>query len=211
MNANIAKRKNQLHLGARLALFFISYLPLFLIMSLTQFYTHKEYLHWAGLSYESIYIFVKFFLFAIMLVLLSILSIIGLYVFLKNIKRRCRTSGRTVKIVEIENKNSDSISYLFTYLIPFVFQDLSVLMQAVSIIILLFVTALIYINSNMILINPVLSMKYTLYQVTYIDIESNNKRTGLILTEVRYLEEGDLLDIESLGSKLFYAEALKEN
>ncbi|HHT0369228.1 TPA: hypothetical protein ACTW5M_004625 [Raoultella planticola] len=154
--------------------------------------------------------FLEYFGAVTILVLLSLFGLVGLKIFLKNIKRRCQTSGRTVKILDIENKNNESISYLFTYLIPFVFQDLSKLSNVIPIAILLMVTALIYINSSMILINPTISIKYTLYQISYLDIESNKKRTGMILTKSKYLEEDDLLDIEDVGPKLFYAESHKE-
>ncbi|MCU1800245.1 MULTISPECIES: hypothetical protein [Pectobacterium] len=203
-------RGNKLHLGARISLFIVSYLPLFFIMCFVQLYTYKSYLNWAGITLESVMTFLEYFGTVTILVLLSLFGLVGLMIFLKNIKRRCQTSGRTVKILDIENKNNESISYLFTYLIPFVFQDLSKLSNVIPIAVLLMVTALIYINSSMILINPTISIKYTLYQISYLDIESNKKRTGMILTKSKYLEEDDLLDIEDVGPKLFYAESHKE-
>ncbi|HDL7313828.1 TPA: hypothetical protein PXN27_000587 [Yersinia enterocolitica] len=203
-------RVNKLHLGARIALFIVSYLPLFFIMCFVQLYTYRDYLNWKGISIESVTIFIEYFGVVSILIALSLFGIVGLNIFLKNIKRRCETSGRTVKILDIENKNNESISYLFTYIIPFVFQDLSLLSNVVPIAILLTVTALIYINSSMILINPTISIKYTLYQVSYLDIESERKRSGMILTKSKFLEEDDLLDIEDLGPKLFYAEFHKE-
>lgn len=203
-------RGNKLHLGARISLFIVSYLPLFFIMCFVQLYTYKNYLNWAGITLESVMTFLEYFGAVTILVSLSLFGLVGLKIFLKNIKRRCQTSGRTVKILDIENKNNESISYLFTYLIPFVFQDLSKLSNVIPIAILLMVTALIYINSSMILINPTISIKYTLYQISYLDIETNKKRTGMILTKSKYLEEDDLLDIEDVGPKLFYAESHKE-
>ncbi|EPC9992451.1 hypothetical protein ACR30C_000484 [Enterobacter ludwigii] len=203
-------RGNKLHLGARISLFIVSYLPLFFIMCFVQLYTYKNYLNWAGITLESVMTFLEYFGAVTILILLSLFGLVGLKIFLKNIKRRCQTSGRTVKILDIENKNNESISYLFTYLIPFVFQDLSKLSNVIPIAILLMVTALIYINSSMILINPTISIKYTLYQISYLDIETNKKRTGMILTKSKYLEEDDLLDIEDVGPKLFYAESHKE-
>ncbi|HIA2510460.1 TPA: hypothetical protein ACWPY2_001904 [Escherichia coli] len=203
-------RVNKLHLGARVSLFIVSYLPLFFIMCFVQLYTYRTYLNWKGISIESITVFFKYFGAVSLLIALSLFGIFGLSIFLRNIKRRCKTSGRTVKILDIENKNNESISYLFTYIIPFVFQDLASLSNVVPIAILLTVTALIYINSSMILINPTISIKYTLYQINYLDIESNKKRSGMILTKSKYLEEDDLLDIEDVGPKLFYAESHKE-
>lgn len=203
-------RVNKLHLGARASLFIVSYLPLFFIMCFVQLYNYRSYLNWKGISTESVTIFLKYFGAVSILIALSLFGIVGLVIFLKNIERRCKTSGRTVRILDIENKNNESISYLFTYIIPFVFQDLSRLSNVIPMMVLLTVTALIYINSSMILINPTISIKYTLYQINYLDIESNKKRSGMILTKSRYLEEDDLLDIEDVGPKLFYAESQKE-
>ena len=157
-------RKNKLQFGARFSLFIVSYLPLFFIMCFVQVYNYYSYLNWGGLSYESFITFIRYFGAVTVLMVLSIFGIIGFFIFLNNVKRRCNTSGRTIKVVDIENKNSESISYLFTYVIPFVFQDLSSLTNVVSITILLLVTCLIYVNSSMILINPTISIKYTLYQ-----------------------------------------------
>ncbi|MBD1572900.1 hypothetical protein HC725_06350 [Vibrio sp. S17_S38] len=203
-------RINKLQLGARLSLFIVSYLPLFFIMCFVQIYTYSDYLNWGGINYQSIITFSKYFGAVSFLIILSLFGILGLTLFLNNVKRRCQTSGRTVKVLDIENKNSESISYLFTYVIPFVFQDLSTLTNVVPIAILLTVTALIYINSSMILINPTISIKYTLYQVSYLDIESQKTRNGMFLTTSKYLEEDDILDIEDVGPKLFYAETTKD-
>lgn len=203
-------RVDKLRLGARISLFIVSYLPLFSIMCFVQLYNYRKYLNWEGVSYESIMVFLRYFGAVSFLVVLSLFGVLGLTIFLKNVKRRCQTSGRTVKILDIENKNNESISYLFTYIIPFVFQDLSILSNVVPIAILLLVTALIYLNSSMILINPTISMRYTLYQISYLDLESNRKRSGMILARSKYLEEDDLLDIEDVGPKLFYAESRNE-
>ncbi|MEC6795467.1 hypothetical protein VXS03_00195 [Photobacterium sp. S4TG1] len=204
-------RQNKLQLGARFSLFIVSYFPLFFIMCFTQVYKYSEYLNWGGFNEKAILVFIKYFGAVTFLCTLSLIGIIGLMTLLKNVSRRCDTNGRLVQIKDIENKNSESITYLFTYLIPFVFQDLSSVTNVVSITVLLIVTFLIYINSGMILINPTISLKYTLFQITYIDIESKNKRNGMILTKNKYLEDDDLIDIEIVGHKLFYAKLAEED
>lgn len=196
---------NKLRIGARLSLFIVSYLPLIFIMCFVQLYTYSSYLHWGGFTVEAIKHFAKYFGAVAVLLLFSVVGVVGFLLFLRNIQRRCNTSGRTIQVVDIDNKNSESISYLFTYVIPFVFQDLSSATNVVSISVLLVVACLIYVNSSMILINPTISMKFTLYQISYIDLASNKKRSGMILTTARYLEEDDKLSIEDVGPKLFYA------
>lgn len=205
-----ASRRNKLRFGARFSLFIVSYLPLFFIMSFSQIYSHKEYLNWGGWNKDGIENFIKYFGAVSVIFIMSVIGIFGFLILISKVKKRCKTNGIAVKIIDIENKNSESITYLFTYLIPFVFQDLSSCVNVVSILVLLVVTFMIYVNSGMILINPTISMKYTLYQISYENIENKTIRNGMIITESRYLEEGDILDIEDVGHKLFYADFIEE-
>jgi len=107
-------RQNRLKFSARFSLFVVSYLPLFFIMAFTQIFKYKDYLNWGGISEESLYIFIKYFGTVTVLVVVSFVGIIGLTILLKNVKRRCKTNGRDAEVLEIENKNSESITYLFT-------------------------------------------------------------------------------------------------
>ncbi|AOT08266.1 hypothetical protein S4054249_10620 [Pseudoalteromonas luteoviolacea] len=204
-------RQNRLKFGARFSLFIVSYLPLFFIMSFTQLYQYKQYLNWGGINLVAISNFFKYFGAVAVIGVVSIVGILGLLMLLKNVKRRCVQGGREAVVQEIENKNSESITYLFTYLIPFVFQDLSSFTNVVSIAVLLIVTFMIYVNSGMILINPTISMRYTLYQVTYKDHESGNSRKGMIITKCNFLEEGDKIEMEDVGHKLFYAQLIEDD
>lgn len=203
-------RKNRLKFGARFSLFIVSYLPLFFIMVFVQMYKYQEYLNWGGVSRETIFTFIKYFGASTVLVIISVVGLLGLIILLRNVRRRCSISGRYAEITEIENKNSESITYLFTYLIPFVFQDLSSFTNVVSITVLLLVTFMIYVNSGMILINPTISIRYTIYQITYRDIESGNTRKGMIITKCNLLEEGDKIEMEDVGHKLFYANSIED-
>ena len=198
-------RTSDLKIGARLTLFLVSYLPLFLIMGFTQIYKYRELLNWGGLSKESLTLFIKYFGAIAAISSLSVVGIIGLYLLLKNIGRRTETSGTLVKVIDIENKNSESISYLFTYLIPFVFQDLSEFNNVFSVTILLMVTFLIYSNSSMLLINPTISMKYSLYSIEYRELPGGKSKKGMIISRNRHLEEDDAIKIKRIGHKLFYA------
>ena len=201
----MSERRSDLKAGARLTLFLVSYLPLFAIMSFTQIYKYKDYLNWGGINKESLWTFTEYFGAISILGALSGFGLFGLFFLLKNVKRRAETSGELITISDIENKNSESISYLFTYLIPFVFQDLSGLTNVFSVAILLIVTFLIYSNSSMLLINPTISMKYSLYMIEYTTSTRDKKRKGMIISKNRFLEEDDLVKIKKIGHKLFYA------
>jgi hypothetical protein len=205
------ERRAELKSGARLTLFLVSYLPLFFIMMFSQLYKYKDHLHWGGVNPVAFKNFIVYFGAVSILLCMSIVGIVGLYFLLKNVKRRAETSGLRVKVLDIENKNSESISYLFTYLIPFVFQDLSSLTNVFAVSVLLVVTFLIYSNSSMLLINPTISMRYSIYMTEYMDTSSNKKKKGMILSKNKFLEEDDEIKIKSIGHKLFYAVELGNN
>ena len=71
-------RVNKLHLGARISLFIVSYLPLFFIMCFVQLYTYSDYLNWKGISVESVTVFLKYFGAVSFLIVLSLFGIFGL-------------------------------------------------------------------------------------------------------------------------------------
>ncbi|HIF9436998.1 TPA: hypothetical protein ACX6SL_001109 [Photobacterium damselae] len=199
------KRKAGLKIGARLTLFLVSYMPLFVIMVFGQFYKYSNYLNWGGFNWDSWFIFIKYFGAATILIILSIYGAVGLKVLLINIERRAKTNGHLIKIDDIENKNSESISYLFTYIIPFVFQDLSSVINVFSVTMLLVVTFLIYSNSSMLLINPTISTKYSLYMIEYTDSNEGKKKKGMIISRNKFLEEDDQVKIKKIGHRLFFA------
>lgn len=205
----MTQNKSDLKVGARLTLFLVSYLPLFLIISFSQIYKYRDLLNWGGINKDSFFIFVEYFGAITVLGAFSIYGVLGLYFLLKNISRRAATSGIPVKVIDIENKNSESISYLFTYLIPFVFQDLSQLTNVFSVAVLLVVTFLIYSNSSMLLINPTISMKYSLYMIEYEEGVSIKSKKGMVISRNRFLEEDDKIKIKKIGHKLFFAVDLK--
>lgn len=91
-----------------------------------------NYLHWGGISINSIKIFLSFFGLSSVLTLVSILGIIGLYNTLKNIED-ISENGFNAQIIDIKNKNSESIGYIATYIIPFLFQSLNGWYEGISI------------------------------------------------------------------------------
>lgn len=197
-----------LHSGVRFALFATSYSPLFLLMILKIFFKYPDYLHWGGVNKAAIILFLKYFGLASVLILLMVLGSLGIHLFLKQINSNTLSNGSPVEIKDVKNKNSEAISYIGTYIIPFLFQDYTALYEIISILILLIVIYFIYINSTLILINPLLNLKYSLYEVDFHDDyhEAENKKlkNGLVITKERYLEDADKMLIKRIGHKLYY-------
>ena len=73
------------------------------------------------------------------------------------IARARRLSPTTVETTSVQPKSGEVMSYVVTYLIPFLDFDLGKTEDMVALLILLVVLAVIYINSNMVTVNPVLS------------------------------------------------------
>ena len=206
-------KKIRLTPGSLFSFFIVSYLPMFFIMIFRQLYMYSDYLNWGGLSSKSISVFAKYFGAITVLIIIAFISCIGILIFLNNIKRRTINSGDPVKVVDLENKNNESITYLFTYLIPFVFQDLSDIPNIVAIFVLLSVTYFIYANSTLILINPTLSIKYSLFLIEYSEGNAldNKNRKAMFLIKDRDIDVNDIIITKKIGYKLFYAEKQEDS
>lgn len=141
----------------------------------------------------------------ISLLLLSLVGVLGLILTIRNMKRRVFKDGFTGKILEIENKNSDVILYLFTYLALLSFSDMSKTDNVVILATFLIIAYRIYVNSNMLIVNPILGFfKYSIYQVSY---EKNGvKKKGMIITSSIDVNINICLNMLDLDNNLFYVE-----
>ena len=153
--------KVKLNKIAVLVLFITSYIPLFGLLILRQIKQNIEYLNFGNFNQESIFLAFRKFGLSGFLLLLAIFGFIGLKFLLKNLDTK-KANGELVKIIEVENKNSETISYISTYIVPFIFQDTNNLFDITSIFIVLVIIFFIYSKSNMIVINPILSITHTL-------------------------------------------------
>lgn len=203
----------KLGMGILFSLFATSYTPLFLLIIFKQLSKNYEGLHWGGISSHALLVFAKSFGLSSILIVLATIGWIGVKVFLRNVKKaNIPERIREVQVKNVKNKNSDAISYIGTYIIPFLFQDYSGFYEITSFFTLMVVVYVIYVNSTLILINPVLSFKYSLYEVEYSNnLRSNSQyKNGLIIIKYRYLEDDDWILIKDIGHKLFYAEIIKD-
>ncbi|MCL5068845.1 MAG: hypothetical protein M1368_10920, partial [Thaumarchaeota archaeon] len=126
----------------------------------------------------------------------------GIFISLHNIKERAADNARLVRVKEATNRSGEAISYIGTYILPFVFEDYKDWFGTIAMVFLLLVIYRIYINSSLLLINPLLNMRYALYDVTFADGEET--RSGMLITKDQQLDDGDEARIYNLGKKLFY-------
>ncbi|MCC9063642.1 hypothetical protein [Flavobacterium piscisymbiosum] len=186
---------------ALVVLFLTSYLPLFGLLVLRQIKQNRDFLNFKGLSKDAITVFFSKFGLSIFLISISIYGLFGLYLLMKNLKRKIN-NGEIVKILEVENKNSEAIGYISTYIVPFIFQDTNDVFDLISIILVLIIIFLIYIKSNMIAINPILNINHSLFQIEY--SVNGKKRKGLLITELDEIDENQELKINQISKNIFY-------
>lgn len=200
-----SSNNNGLRKGALLSLYVTSYIPLFLIVIIKQLSVNWNFLCWAGLSREAISCFLSHFGMSIFLIFVSVLGVTGMTILLRNFNRNLR-NGSVVVVRKINNRNSEVIGYIATYIVPFLSSDFSSLMDCVIFIIVMVLIYMIYVNSTMIMINPLLSLKYSLLEIEYtlIGDSSNTTHDALIITKTKDYKENVSYDIYQIGFKLYY-------
>ena len=198
----VDKQINNLRGVAQFVLFSTSYLPLFLLIIFKQLSENYAYLNWGGITFGSFAICLRYFGLSILSALISIIGLIGYKWTFQNLKK-VSVNGENVVIQKIDNKNSESIGYIATYILPFLFQSFNSWYEIFAFIFLMIIIYRIYIHSNLILVNPILSFKFSLFEVEF--IQQNGKiRNGLIIIENQNVGEDDMIKIYEIGFKLFY-------
>jgi len=138
----------------------------------------------------------------VLVFLISIFGLLGCKFIFNNLEKDS-TNGDNVTVVKVNNKNSESIGYIATYIIPFLFQNVNDWYELFAFAFLMTIIYRIYINSNMILINPVLSLKYSIFEIEY--KQQNDKiRDAFVISKEKYLIEDSIIKIYEIGFKLFY-------
>lgn len=170
--------------GGKVLLFFSSYLPCWIIYATSQGFTLNAI---SSLG-----------------VILTLISIITLYVFKKTYEIARQDILATIRIKKISNGSSEILSYLVTIVIPtatstapfdilkgtFNFDILVTIVISVTIF-------LIYINSNLVVVNPVLMIfGYSLYLIDYnVSDESKTTVEGILITK-------DTINPEDIPAKM---------
>ena len=115
------------------------------------------------------------------------------------------TPDPQVKVRELQGRDSDAMSYMATYLLPFVVYPLDGWQQIVALAIVVFVLGYVYVNSNMIYINPMLNLVgFHLYDVA---VEHDDKHYSLIAH--RRITYGDTLHPITLGNGIIMDKGVK--
>ena len=200
-------RTNYLRTVPKLILFLTSYSPLFVCIIVRQLYYNRSFLHFAGFNKTGILCLLQKFGLSIFLGFLLALVILGTIIFIKKL-RSISKNGNNVTVKSISNKNAESIGYIATYIIPFLFQSFDELGDIIPLLILLIIIYRIYVTSSLLLVNPVLNCRYSLFEMEY--EENGDIKQGLMISPFRDIYESDNIKIFNIGYKLFYVNKINK-
>jgi hypothetical protein len=149
----------------RIAMFLSSFSPLFVLMAYENRGTHLA------------------------LIALSAATAIGLLGLAFVMWQLRSQSGPQIKVRDSFPLEGDVLAYIAVYLVPFLGIDLARCESVISFVFFLFVLCLVYINSNMLFVNPVLNLwGYHSFEV----IDDNNHKYALII-RARGLDPGTII------------------
>ena len=186
---------------APLVLFLSSYMPLFVFIIVRQCISNSSYLHWAGISVDSFLCMTKYFGMSILCLFLIVFGLLGTYMTFKRLKEKA-ANGNVIKLKEVSSLNDEPLAYMATYIIPILFEDYSNLTDCLTLFVVFYVIYRLYIRSKLLLVNPILNLKYSIYNIRYYD--GNIERQGILISESKSIYEDEEVKIYNVGYQLFY-------
>ncbi len=200
-----ASNNNGLRRGALFSLYITSYIPLFVIVIGKQIKDGWAYMNWGGWSKDAVCCYISHFGMSSLLALFSVIGIVGIVVLLRNMKKDL-PNGQTVTVTKISNRNSEAIGYIATYIVPFLASNFSSWFECIVFVVLMGLIYVIYTNSNMILINPLLNIWYSLLEIEYkvVGDSADVSHDALIITDTKDYRENVNYKIYQIGFKLYY-------
>jgi len=135
----------------QILLFIISYAPLYLILFFQNLNDNiwneqTTFIGWQAVIKQN-----KISAALLLLIIVSITLYFLLYQIIK------KSAAEKIKVIQIQDNHSEHLSYLATYILPFVGLRLDTWQNIISTIALFYVLGHIYIKTNLILTNPTLT------------------------------------------------------
>lgn len=134
-----------------------------------------------------------------------ILLILGI-IFLFDLRYKIKgTLDLPKQVKEIKNLNYEHLTFLTTYIIPFICFDLDDIRNTFIFVFLLVVIGAIYVKTNLFYSNPTLALLgYHIYQV------KTSKDTEMILITQGKLDEGQSFSNLEVGDTVYYAKQINK-
>lgn len=115
-------------------------------------------------------------IFLVILSLTILFANLSLFILLKKI---VGYGTEVFKPIKVANKSDELMNYIVTYVIPFLNFDISKWQDIGSLLILLLLVGVIYIESNLVYINPMLSLYG--YRILEIEVSTHNQPNQTII------------------------------
>ena len=139
-------------------LFLLSYLPLFVIFAINNFGN------------------VLFLFFSIFSIFVFVVSLV-LFISAKN-----NAEEKFIKFEKVESQNVRLLDYIFAYILPFI--NMGGIKELISFTIIVFIVGNIYVKTDLIVINPVLSLfGYSIYKVYLMDGREKSMRPVWLISK----------------------------
>ncbi len=172
-----------MRLWVKVGLFLSSYLPLFLILVIKNWF--------------NIY----------MTILIAIISLICLLIWISIIKISKKGTAEAYKVLKSEDKTKESLNYLIPYIISFIGFDLNKWQDWGALIILLTILFVVYLNSDLLYINPILSFfRYKIFSVEVYKPVIGSEGTKfeiLLLTKKNRIKRDEELIVKDIDEGIF--------
>jgi len=153
-------------------LFLSSYAPLFVIIAVRSWSTNRHL--------------------AVGLGILAVLSVVVLFAFLHTVRTLSVTK---MKVASVRSRDGDVMSYIVTYLLPFLAVKPDDLTDVMSQGIFFLVIGILYVNSHMIYANPILNIVgYHIFEIE--DVEG---KVSSLICNRSYIRIGSEVDAISIG------------
>lgn len=176
-------------------LFFVSYIPLFLILFIQNFQSiYKD-----GKLKTTAQIILDNLIPAICLGL-SILALV-LYFIISTLVQRYGFKTPE-KVIKVRNTGVEYLSYLGTYIIPFIGTKFDTINSSIATWVLILLICLIYPKTNLIYANPTLALfGYNIYKV---NLEKDQDEEVVVITKVK-LKKRNAYRFKELSEDVFFA------
>ncbi|RLL83312.1 hypothetical protein CN13_00685 [Petrotoga sp. HKA.pet.4.5] len=139
-------------------LFLLSYLPLFVIFAINNFGN------------------VLFLFFSVF----SIVVFVGSLILF--ISAKTNAEEKFIKFEKVESQNVRLLDYIFVYILPFI--NMGGIKELISFAIIVFIVGNIYVKTDLIAINPVLSLfGYSIYKVCLMDGREKSIRSAWLISK----------------------------
>lgn len=194
-------RINSLSALAPFSLFLLSYIPLFVILGLRQITSNYEFLHWGGWSLDALICLLNNFGVASLCIVLVVFGGFGGWAVFYNLEKDVG-NGTTITIQSISGGNDEVIAYLATYILPITSFNLDKMIDVMSLLIFFFIIYKLYSRSKLLLVNPILGLKYSIYSFTFMDQQI--QRSGIVISRNHDIQEGDQVQIYNIGYQIYF-------